>query len=401
MLTKFKLQLKKQAQYWYWFLFLLSLIVGILVTLYVAKAQDDDMRNNLFTYASTIEQSIDWRPHATILNTKPSQLKQADLAALEIQLKNACKANRDCHFIYLLYKEANDVKFLLDASPQPPSEISNLGDVFYEATNPLKNAMDKQQVLVEGPIADRWGTWVSVRIPIKLSVSPQRFNMLNIDVAVKDWNAQIVKSMLAPGLVTLVFLSVLGGFIYQNKKREKLLAQLYRSTSALSEMANYDPLTGLPNRRLLEDRMMQALKAAKRSDNLVGVLFLDLDLFKIVNDSYGHVIGDALLKQVSKRLTELLRAEDTVARIGGDEFVILLPTLTDSLQAVAAAEKVVHEIAQPFKLEQHCLSLGVSVGIALYPDHADEPSDLISLADIAMYVAKHKGRNGYSVYMSE
>ena len=103
MLTKLKLQIKKQAQNWYWFLFFLSLIVGILATLYIAKAQDADMRNNLFTYASTIEQSIDWRPHAAVLNTKPSQLKAADLAELESQLKSACKANRDCHFIYLLY----------------------------------------------------------------------------------------------------------------------------------------------------------------------------------------------------------------------------------------------------------------------------------------------------------
>ena len=190
----------------------------------------------------------------------------------------------------------------------------------------------------------------------------------------------------------------MAGFIYQNTKREKLLAQLYHSTSALSEIANNDALTGLPNRRLLEDRMMQALRAAKRSDNIVAILFLDLDYFKIINDSHGHIIGDSLLKQVSARLVQLLRAEDTVARIGGDEFVILLPSLSDSQQAIAAAEKVVQEIAQPFSIEQHLLKVGVSVGVALYPQHADEPNDLISMADIAMYAAKRKGRNCYAIY---
>lgn len=104
MLSKLKLQLKKHTLSWAWFLLFLSLFVGVLVTLYVAKAQDADMRNNLYTYATTIEQSIDWRPHAATLNTQPSLLKPADLAELETQLNQACKANKDCHFIYLLYK---------------------------------------------------------------------------------------------------------------------------------------------------------------------------------------------------------------------------------------------------------------------------------------------------------
>lgn len=401
MLNKLRLQLKKQAQYWVWFLFFSSLFIGILVALYMVKAQETDMRNNLYTYASTIEQSIDWRPHANVLNTKPSQLKPSDLAQLEIQLKNACKANRDCHFIYLLYLESNQVKFLLDASPQPPSEISQLGEVFVEATDDLKAAMDSRQAFVEGPVVDRWGTWVSVRMPILLADKPTQFVMLNIDVAVSNWNARILKAILAPVLSTFVFLGILSGFIYHARKREKLLAQLYNSTSALSEIANNDALTGLPNRRLLEDRMMQAVKAAKRSDNIVATLFLDLDHFKEVNDTHGHATGDDLLKMVAKRLTDLLRTEDTVARIGGDEFVVLLSTLGEEQQAITMAEKIVNALSQPFVLSQQTLQLTVSVGIALYPQHADEPSDLISHADIAMYAAKRKGRNCYAMYEND
>lgn len=397
---KLKLQQKKQAQYWAWFLFFLSLFVGIIVTLYVAKAQDTDMRNNLFTYASTIEQSIDWRPYAAALNIAPAELNPADLLELELQLKNACKANSDCHFIYLLYKESDNVKFLLDASPQPPSEISQLGEVFVEATNELKQAMQYQKALVEGPVTDHWGTWVSVRMPIKSTVEPH-FAMLNVDVAATNWNERILKAIIAPVLSTLVFLGVLGGFIYYARKQEKLLEQLYSSTSALSEIANNDALTGLPNRRLLEDRMMQALKAAKRSDNIVAVLFLDLDYFKTVNDKHGHAVGDELLKLVAERLKNLLRSDDTVARIGGDEFIVLLPTLDDEQQVITTAEKIVNALALPFDLAKQTLQLSVSVGIALYPQHADEPSDLIDHADIAMYAAKRKGKNCFVIYESE
>lgn len=216
MFNHLKLQLKKQAQYWYWFMFFLCLIVGVLVTLYVAKAQDTDMRQNLFTYASTIEQSIDWRPHAAVLNTKPALLKPADLAQLEMQLKSACKANKDCHFIYLLYKEADQVKFLLDASPQPLSEISQLGEVFVEATDDLKLAMQQQQAFVEGPVTDHWGTWVSVRMPVKSTLVPPHFVMLNIDVAVTNWKVRIFKAMLVPALATLVFFKYFG-WIYLSK----------------------------------------------------------------------------------------------------------------------------------------------------------------------------------------
>ena len=401
MLSKLKLQLKKHTLSWAWFLLFLTLFVGILVTLYVAKAQDADMRNNLYTYASTIEQSIDWRPHAGTLNTQPSQLKTTDLAELETQLNQACKAYKDCHFIYLLYIEANQVKFLLDASPQPISEISKLGDVFDEATDELKQAMQRQLAFVEGPVTDRWGTWVSVRMPIKSEAIPPNFIMLNVDVAVTNWNTRILKAMVVPVLSTLIFLGILSGFIYQARKREKLLAQLFNSTTVLSEIANNDALTGLPNRRLLEDRMMQALKAAKRSDDIVAVLFLDLDFFKTVNDTYGHAAGDELLKLVATRLSSLLRSDDTVARIGGDEFVILLPTLADAQQAVIAADKIVKELAKPFELAHQTLQLAVSVGVALYPQHADEPSDLINRADIAMYVAKRKGRNCHAVYQQD
>jgi diguanylate cyclase (GGDEF)-like protein len=397
--------IQNQAKHWYWILFFLTLLIGLFYIFHVAKSQDEEMRDNLITYAKTIEQSIDWRPYASTLNTSPDKLKQADFSQLESQLNSACRANKNCHFIYLLYThnqgEKVQVRFLLDASPQPASEISHLGDVFAEASNDLLKGLQTRKALVEGPVTDRWGTWVSAHVPLVVTAETPNFVMLGIDVAVNNWDQQIHKKIIAPIIITTFFLIVLAGLIYQNKKREKLFDQMLNSTSALTLMANNDALTGLPNRRLLEDRMAQALKEASRAQQIVAVLFLDLDYFKVINDTHGHVIGDQLLKSVGERLTGLLRAEDTVARIGGDEFVILLPKLNDERQLVATAEKVISELALPFQIADQTLQVGVSIGIALYPQHDDNPSNLIKYADDAMYVAKRLGRNCYHIYQPD
>jgi diguanylate cyclase (GGDEF)-like protein len=398
---KFK-YIQNHTKHWYWILFFVTFLISVLLTLYVAKSQDQEMRDNLTTYASTIEQSIDWRPYAGILNTNPDQLKESDLADLNVQLNSACRANRNCHFIYLLYldKQLNRpaVKFLLDASPQPPSEISHLGEVFVEATDELKQKMSARAPQVEGPVTDHWGTWVSARVPIVTTVKTPNFVMLNIDVAVNNWDTQIFKKTIIPILFSLIFLGILLGFIYQSRRKEQLLAQLFNSTSELTDLANNDALTGLPNRRLLETRMTQALKEAGRSQQMLAVLFLDLDYFKVINDEYGHAIGDQLLKMVAERLTTLLRAEDTVARIGGDEFVILLTRLKDEDQVFVTADKVVGVLAQPFEIAGKVMQVGVSIGISMYPEHHDDPAYLIKHADDAMYVAKRHGRNCYAMY---
>lgn len=396
---------QNQVKHWYWVLFILTLLIGLLYIFHVAKTQDEEMRDNLIVYAKTIEQSIDWRPHTATLNTNPDNINKTDLAQLALQLNSACRANKNCHFIYLLYtaeqKGKIQIKFLLDASPQPPSEISHLGDIFVEASDALKQGLLTRKALVEGPVTDHWGTWVSAHVPLTATVETPHFVMLGIDVAVSNWDQQVYRKTIAPSIITLFFLTILAGLIFQSKKREKLFEQMLNSTSALTVMANNDALTGLPNRRLLEDRMAQALKEASRAQQIVAVLFLDLDYFKVVNDTYGHLIGDQLLKKVGERLTTLLRAEDTVARIGGDEFVILLPKLKDEQQLVATADKVISELAQPFHIAEQVLQVGVSIGIALYPQHDDNPSNLIKLADDAMYVAKRFGRNCYHVYQPD
>ncbi len=392
--------LQEQAKTWHWLLLALTLLIGSILTYYVMQSEDSEMRDGLITYANTIERSIDWRPFENVLNTNPNNITPSDLNGMNAQLNDACRANRDCHFIYLLYMEKADVKFLLDASPQPASEISKLTEVFVEATDALKEAMLHQKPLVEGPVTDHWGTWVSARVPVKITLKGNHFAMLNIDVAATGWYSRIYKKALVPIISTLIFLGILFWFVLKNKERERRYVELFNTTSELTEIANNDNLTGLPNRRLLEDRMAQAIKSAKRTRQIVAVLFLDLDYFKIVNDTYGHPIGDQLLKLVAARLKGLLRSEDTVARVGGGEFVILLSNLSNVLQAISMAEKVVKVLTDPFQVEGQSLKIGVSVGVSLYPEHDVNEKNLIKFADSAMYAAKRLGRNCYALHQN-
>lgn len=162
--------------------------------------------------------------------------------------------------------------------------------------------------------------------------------------------------------------------------------------------ANHDELTGLPNRALFQDRLGQALAAARRRETCVALLFLDLDDFKRINDTLGHDAGDHLLEGVSKRLAVCLRDEDTLSRIGGDEFVVILPHITGPDDAVKVAQKLIHALESPFPLAGHDLNITSSIGISVAPFDGLTPETLFKNADVAMYRAKHEGRGGYALY---
>lgn len=166
----------------------------------------------------------------------------------------------------------------------------------------------------------------------------------------------------------------------------------------LRKLALHDSLTGLPNRSLLMEHLGQAVAHAQRVAGTVGVFFADLDRFKSVNDLFGHDVGDELLKQVATRFRECVRASDTVARLGGDEFVVVLCNDPSSRDAERVAEKIIAVMAQPFTVGESKLQVGVSVGIALYPEHARDANGLLKRADKALYRVKQSGRNGYGFY---
>jgi len=171
-------------------------------------------------------------------------------------------------------------------------------------------------------------------------------------------------------------------------------------TDALEYQALHDALTGLPNRSLFGDRLRQALLAARRNQKMFGVLLLDLDRFKDINDALGHDRGDSLLQEVTARLRGVLRATDTIARLGGDEFAVLTTDAKHPDDIVATARKILAALEGPFAIADQMVETGASIGTAMYPLHGDDPSTLLRRADVAMYVAKRSG-GGYAVYAPE
>ncbi len=172
-----------------------------------------------------------------------------------------------------------------------------------------------------------------------------------------------------------------------------------RAEQELRYLANYDTLTGLPNRTLLGERLAHSLIRARRLGNKVGVLFLDLDRFKHVNDSMGHAAGDRLLKAAAARIVTSVRESDTVARLGGDEFTVVLEDLKDIEEAERVARKLLVGFTQPLEIDgRHEVVISPSIGLSLYPEHGQVPTDLLKHADTAMYHAKDRGRNTYQVY---
>jgi diguanylate cyclase (GGDEF)-like protein len=171
-----------------------------------------------------------------------------------------------------------------------------------------------------------------------------------------------------------------------------------RTESAMRDMAYHDSLTGLPNRILLHDRLEMALLQAQRNNGLVGLLYIDFDRFKQINDSLGHDVGDKLLQEVGNRLKECLRQQDTVARLGGDEFILLLPEISSHKDAGKLAQKLLDKIRPPIFINEHELTITLSVGIGLFPEHAKDSKGLIKCADDALYLAKNSGRDCFQFY---
>jgi len=173
------------------------------------------------------------------------------------------------------------------------------------------------------------------------------------------------------------------------------------AVSELGELARSgqrDPLTGLPNRLLMLDRLESAIATARRHETRIAVLFIDLDDFKRINDTLGHAIGDEALKLAARRLQSAVRDSDTVSRHGGEEFLVLLPGIAHAADAAAIAQKLLAALAAPARAGGHRLQLSASVGITIYPEDAEDAPTLIERADAAMYRAKRRGPGGFDFY---
>ena len=176
------------------------------------------------------------------------------------------------------------------------------------------------------------------------------------------------------------------------------ITQRKKTEEELLHLANYDSLTELPNRSLFLDRLEQGFGRTKRQKSQLGLLYIDLDRFKKINDSFGHTVGDTLLISVAERLCQCVRGSDTACRLGGDEFTIILPEIQDISDAGKVAEKIITLMDEPFSIEGHEINISPSIGVSIYPDDAEDIESLLKNADSAMYHAKSRGRNNYQYY---
>ena len=179
------------------------------------------------------------------------------------------------------------------------------------------------------------------------------------------------------------------------------VTELRKKEHEIFKLAYLDPLTQLPNRRLLNDRIAQAIKLAEQSDGHMAILFVDMDGFKRVNDTLGHTIGDVVLKSLSERISDTLRKVDTLSRVGGDEFIILMESIKDQNAAINTALKILAECSRPISVQHNEISLSASIGISLYPHDGSSGDALLRAADLAMYHAKQDGKNTFKFFAAD
>lgn len=191
------------------------------------------------------------------------------------------------------------------------------------------------------------------------------------------------------------------GLIQQAANLASIAIEHKRAEDMIWHQANYDSVTHLPNRRLFHDRLEQEMHKTQRKNQVLALLFIDLDRFKEVNDTLGHDVGDLLLVEAAQRISACVRDSDTVARIGGDEFTVILSQLEDTHRVESIAEHIIETLALPFHLGDESIYISASLGITLYPNDAVAVEDLLKNADQAMYVAKSRGRNGFSYFTGE
>jgi len=233
-----------------------------------------------------------------------------------------------------------------------------------------------------GPAASRAGLHSAFGFPVLAGTQP---------LGVMEFYSRDIKQ---PDEALLQMVRAIGSQIGQFIQRKQ-------AEDKVALLAQFDTVTGLPNRYLFKDRLNLTLAQAHRSDASVAVLFVDLDRFKAVNDTYGHAAGDMLLHQVGTRLKECVRSGDFVGRLSGDEFAVTLSHLAMGDDAGLVARKIVDALAAAFDLDGHQTYISASIGISLFPGDGEEPDALIKNADTAMYRAKEQGRNGYQFYLPE
>ncbi len=235
------------------------------------------------------------------------------------------------------------------------------------------------------------------------AIRSEHFQKLRVSGEIRDINYQL---RLAKGSTIDISLSEVAQRDFDGRLTESLavlndLTDHRAAEERIERLAYYDTLTGLPNRALMNDRILQAVAHAKRDNRQVGVFFFDLDRFKLINDTQGHAVGDLVLRSVAQRLKKFIREGDTFARLGGDEFVIVQADPNHDPNFTTMGRRILEALAQPFQIGSRELFTTASIGVAIYPIDGGEPQALLKSADTAMYVAKSRGRNNIQFFSEE
>ena len=376
---------------------LLGILVGVASVGLFVHNKDIEMRQALVTQAQSIDLALGWSSmydNILIQSAENAISETPELALHRQRIDKICSVYANCRAVYLMRQNAKkQIYFLIDSDPKG-SELYIVPGTFYtEASQVTHRVFDTHKLATDGPVTDRWGVWVSALVPHVLP--DQSVVVVGIDIEAKDWNKTLWKSAIIPALATFIFLGLM---LFYSKLWQMKTAQneaLEQTHHQLIKQSHEDSLTGLPNRRLYEDRLTQMIASAQRGGAKFAVFYLDLDKFKVVNDTLGHDAGDQLLRIVAERFSSALRVEDTVARLSGDEFAMLLPNIEQKAGAELAAQKIIEVLAQPTLLADKLLSVTVSIGIVIFSEKWTTAHELTRTADEAMYVAKKAGANQF------
>jgi diguanylate cyclase (GGDEF)-like protein len=354
-----------------------------------------------------------------VINAHANWIKNgAEIPAAEITLlnKNGNDVSVFSNHIMFIDEDRKKQMYCIDISLADVRQAEaqaivkeNMLQAVLEATPDIFFVLDEENVIIDYYASDK----------AKLYAPPDKIinrNMVDIlpEEITSKFQTHINKSIETGGVSNFEYeLNILSGlghfearisYLQSNKQIVVIIRDIteqHKSAMLIRQHAYFDTLTSLPNRFLSLDRLSQMLQDAERNDAKTAVLFLDLDDFKKVNDSLGHEVGDKLLIEAANRLNIAVRKQDTVGRLGGDEFIVLLRTLSHDQDALDIAEHLLSVFREPFNIDGRELLLTLSIGIAMYPENGTSASDLLRNADTAMYQAKEMGRNSFSFYTKE
>ena len=382
-------------------LVLLGVLVGSASIALFVHNKDAEMRQALLTQAQSIDLALGWSSmYENILVNQSAEnaiRETPELALHRTRIHSICAVYANCRAVYLMRKNVKkQIYFLVDSSPKSSELYIVPGTIYSEASPAVHKAFATQKLATDGPVTDRWGVWVSALVPHLLP--DKSVVVVGIDIEAKDWNKTLFKSAIVPAISTLVFLALMMFYNALWRAKSKYNQALEESHRLLLKLSNEDSLTGLPNRRVFEDRLTQMIASAARNHAKFAVFYLDLDKFKQVNDTLGHDAGDQLLREVAARFSQTLRAEDTIARLSGDEFAMLLPNIALEAHAALIAAKVIDTLAAPIIINGSPLSVTVSIGVVIFSEKWTSSHEITRAADEAMYVAKKAGADRYCFF---